>query len=393
VAFLKLEPQDSTDDAIDPTRALNEPIVDDAGFDVEPLETSDRWLAEAERFSAPSVAAAPNDPFEELTGRRATYLAGVGARLYWSFCLPIETVARLTGVAFTPGRSLWPARYDADKLAEAQRVREEAEKVEEDKRAAKKAEIERLKTIEEVGAQVVAVSKDRPHSGDGPAPWKGAALLWSTDSELFYGFRKLRGLDLPELGGELRVLAASDFVPATCAPVPEANASALGFARYARQHAGSPGRGPIEQWSTEGLARAKELAAQFAPTFLYGTKAYLWGHCAECLVRGLLVFPTMAESLIRAAIRAEEIRRSPPIKVPSQFAERASYRGARLRRSLFGGTRNPDDRHFEARADRRNDRRLVYRRGQVRKRLRGLPSCSAPYLHFDPETLSQQESK
>jgi hypothetical protein len=104
------------------------------------------------------------------------------------------------------------------------------------------------------------------------------------------------------------------------------NVSGLQWARWTcTRHAPDPvALGPIgpEQWSTEGEPRAKELAVVFAAIFLNPRLAHLWSHCIEVLVRALRIYPPQVEGIIRYAMRAEELKRNPPFKIPSQFAER-----------------------------------------------------------------------
>jgi hypothetical protein len=240
------------------------------------------------------------------------------------FLLIVEAADEIIGEpSELPERSLWSGQ-DAARLAEAARVLAEAEAAAKAKAEVIRLEAERPRTLEEVGIDAVEVPKDRP--GD-PAPWKGGTQLWPTEKGLVFGFRPLLALHLPTYSGDgLRVLAASEVVPPSCAAIPEATPSALAFARWmAARYSKDPlDLGPVgaDRWTTEGLPRIRELAALFAPVFLNATLAHLWDHYCQVLVRALLGYPPQVERIIAFAMRGEEIRRNPPFKIPSRFAER-----------------------------------------------------------------------
>jgi hypothetical protein len=321
--ILRLDPAEPSSSAVYAPRSLSTAVLEAIGVVPGIIERNDRHRAAGEAWARDALRAAPSDPFEPLTGRRAVFLSTVKDRLVWSFRLPDATANEILGAEAPelPVRSLWNGQ-DALRLDEEIRVREEQVRAEQERARVAVVEAQRPRTCAELGVAVVAIKRDRP-SADNLAPWKDATPLWFDETEIFYGFRSLLGLQVPSYkDAGLRVLEPSELVPPHCLPVSDINVSALGWTRWMISKYGIGDRGPISTWSTEGLPEGERLAAKFAPSFLNPRQSFLWGHLVEVLVRGLRIYPVQTERLIRSALRALEIQRSPPIRVPTQHAER-----------------------------------------------------------------------
>jgi hypothetical protein len=308
--FMRLEPCDFDPNANDATGALYGAILADAGTAIELGETSDRWLAEGESWAQGALSVAPTDVFECFSHRRETFVMQVADRLAHSYLLPAAEVERITGVKTVSTWTLWPAGHDANRLAAAATAREEVRRQADEQAERERIEAARPVTADQLGAELVAMRRDRlavdPQSGAPAPPWSNAVPLWSTDSELIYAFRALVGLPLPAdyAGDGLRVLAPTTIVPRSCRPIPAATVAVWRFACALAQR-GTGDLGPVaaDKWSDAGMARARELAAQWAHAALVPSHETGWRlkWLAECIVRGCLVRPDRAEAVIREA--------------------------------------------------------------------------------------------
>jgi hypothetical protein len=312
-------PGPATATSVYASRSIYNMVLERLGTVASDAPRTDRWRDAGETWATECMLSAPRDAFEEFTGTRAAFLSMVKDRLLNSFLLPVETADEIIGEpSELPAKTLWVGQ-DADRLAEAERLRDEQMKAAEAAAAIVHVDVARPKTVAELGASIVSVQRDRPAKVD-LSPWAGAALLWSTNEELFYGYRTPLALPLPVYTSDtFRVLATGASVPTSVVALPEISPAGLAWTRWMiAKHATDTYLGPIDsaRWSDSGLARAKEICAEHAPTFLNARLAYLWGHLCEVLIRGLLVYPPQAELFIRSAVREEEIRRSPPLMVP-----------------------------------------------------------------------------
>jgi hypothetical protein len=311
---------------VDLTATIYAAVLEHAGHDVDAGEGDGRWAEEAEQWARACLAAAPRDPFEPMTRRAQTYRQSILDRLVRSFELLDVTARSIVGPSVElPARSLWSGE-DRQRLVtlEAARLANEARA-----KASKEAavvEVQRPKTVGELGLEVIAVRRDR--LAKSPEPFDGAVRIGETRDELFFGFRRLLALDLPSYAGDgLRVLGSTDVLPFPVPVVPNITSQALHFVRFMRrQHGQGLELGAIARWSLDGIDRAKAIAAEYAPTLFVPRLAFMSSYVMELLVRGLTLEPRWAEQIVREATYAIEVARAPRVfkktsKIGAPFGE------------------------------------------------------------------------
>jgi hypothetical protein len=350
VAFLQLTPVDVQDDVLDLPLLLYQAIVDSEGDDRGP-DSDNRFVAEGEAWARAALGRMPSGVFEAWQGCRAARIAQVQDRLVRGFLVPPAVVERIVGVPLIATRGLFPVGHDALRLEESARRAAEALATAKAAAEAIRMEAMRAKSIGALGLEVLAVRKGR--LAVQPEPFVTSAPLWEDATSLYYGFRKVMGLELPvglDVDG-VRVLGAEEFAPLTMSsPISEASSHAIGFTTMLREKYGvGLDLGPVDDafWTDRHLFRARELARQHAGVFLaHPTQSNAWraGWLVELLVMGLLTRPDIATDLLLTELDGIFSRRRPPLKIPTNMHMREA-KFAASDSEYFRGLARPETGH------------------------------------------------
>ena len=277
-------------------------------------ETDDRWTSEGmAAMRTVLVDMAPLGSLGDWRGEREVRFRQAEA-VGRAYGMAGDAVASVTERPFTKRRSLLTACSAARALEQRARIAAEAARVAKASHEAARVEAARPRTCRELDIEIISVDAspargprfiENPRDGRqinaALAPFEGAGLAWMTDTHLFFGFRRIAGLDIPlfdHLG--VRVLGRDEPVPPTVR-VREPTREDAGFAMSARaRHCDASVLGPIahERFSAVAIDRARALAMQWVSQVgnVTSTTAWRWYWALEAAVRGLLVRPDVAAS-------------------------------------------------------------------------------------------------
>jgi hypothetical protein len=282
-------------------------------------DTDDRWTVEGQAAMRAVLADMPRGQLPTWRGELESRMrqAECVGRLYG---MSPEAIASVTGRTYVARKGLLPTCGRAHELAERKRVADEAAAIAKVAAEEAAAETARPKTLRELGAEGLEVKKGRVGARRDPIsrreivePFEGAWrwCVGETDDAVYFAWMAPAGLELPVFEADgARVLRREEIPPIPLPTLVDATADALKYIREMRGRFGTYDTGPIVQWSSLGVDRAKALAAAFASSLSTspaptGSSAWVRGWLCSAVVRGLRVRPDVA-----AAIIAEEAERA-----------------------------------------------------------------------------------
>ncbi|HSY24221.1 MAG TPA: hypothetical protein VK841_18970 [Polyangiaceae bacterium] len=302
-----LEPTDAGQRVSDvgPSLDLYTAIAASLGTD-DTGEETDEWLSEGTAAMRTVLAQMPKSTLARWRGEHEVTLR-MAENVARAYAMPAVAIEALMQRKFVARRGLLPTGCKAAELAE---IAKDATKREERARLEfEAAERERLRprTLEELEIEAVGVRHDR--MGGAVAPWPMAVPLWTTESEVVFGFRCVEGLSLPPFHADgFRAIPREEIAPPGILTPPPPSTFAVGFAIDMRKRfAKDLDFGPIDpkRFTDAGFTRALEIIARLTQwlTVPAGDMLNSWrtAHAVQLVVRGTLVRPDLAASLVCAA--------------------------------------------------------------------------------------------
>jgi hypothetical protein len=220
--------------------------------------------------------------------------------------MPPSAIESVTLRPFVARRGLLPTGCRARELDEHQR---DAEKREDRARLdleAAEREAKRPRTLYEWGVDAIAIRHDRLGGDHFIGHFWGGIELWRTDVETVYGFKRMEGLAVPAFSQDgIRSLGPQEVEPVGTRFATEHTQGSAAFFIDLRARFAGLDLGPIDpsRFTSSGYARALELVTEHSDWLAgYGT-VHTWRivHVVQMVVRGLLLRPDLAASLLTAA--------------------------------------------------------------------------------------------
>jgi hypothetical protein len=330
--LFRLVQTDPDQSALDLSHDVYTDIVDALGDDAMPEPRAD-FIAEGEAWARAALTDLPHGDLAGWRGEPRARMEMVASRLARSYCLPPGEVERIVGIA-PPPRGLYPVSQDYDRLAELRRVAEERKRAAAEAAARVQVEIVRDRTFAELGVCVVAVKIGRLADGLVPArasapshrwraaeAWPGARVVFTTDDEVFYGFRAVPGVSMPRFERDgVRSVDASGIAPASMGEVVEADGAAMQFMADRKREAGED-FGAVRRLRAEVYPATAAFIAKHAPLLLNPSLGYPHRLTlfAEQVVRiaDHALRPDAALRAIGPVLDARFRALHPPIEVPA----------------------------------------------------------------------------